>query len=195
MCKGCQNEFRNMDHHLKKSFTCQNYYNIDEVINISPSTKHEPRIGCTEDSQDKMTANLQTKGEKTDQEMGITKKLDESFLSCLDSNNWLNDVVINEYLKLANELDTNVFIFTSFFHTAFREGGFKRVKSYYRKQELLQYKELYIPVHKENHWFLITFNGSELVAYDPFNFPQCSTTARQHCLDNNKSCTSRFWVS
>ena len=69
ICKGCQNEFRNMDHHLKQSFTCQNYYNIDEVINFSPSTVHEPKIDCTEDSQDKMTANLQTKGEKTNKEI------------------------------------------------------------------------------------------------------------------------------
>ena len=49
-------------------------------------------------------------------------------LSSLDSNNWLNDEVINEYMQLLNTMEKDVFMFTSFFHTAFREGGFEKVK-------------------------------------------------------------------
>ena len=109
-----------------------------------------------------------------------------NYISHLNSQNWLNDEVINEYLKLLKILDDNVFIFTSYFHTAFRAGGFKRVENYYRKYDLLEYTVLYIPVHKENHWYLITFNSIELVVYDPFNYPQCSKEDRQKLLDRNK---------
>ena len=83
--------------------------------------------------------------------------------SSLEGNNWLNDDVMNDYLKIINDIDGNHFIFSTYFHTAFREGGFKRVKSYYRKYELLDYKKLFIPVHKDNHWFLITFVGDKLI--------------------------------
>ena len=80
----------------------------------------------------------------------------------------------------------DVFIYTSFFHTAYREGGFKRVKNYYRKYELLDYRELYIPVHTDNHWYLIVFNVTELVAIDPFNYPQSSIEEKKHLLEKNK---------
>ena len=109
-----------------------------------------------------------------------------NYISHLNSQNWLNDEVINEYLKLLKILDDNVFIFTSYFHTAFRAGGFKRVENYYRKYDLLEYTALYIPVHKENHWYLITFNGIEVVVYDPFNYPQCSKEDRQKLFITNQ---------
>ena len=115
-----------------------------------------------------------------------TEEQGQTLLSCLDSNNWLNDEVINEFLKLVNNLDSEAFIFTSFFHTAFREGGFKRVKNYYRKYNLLNYRELYIPVHKNNHWFLIILNGTELVAIDPFNYPQSNAKEKKILLEKNK---------
>ena len=89
-------------------------------------------------------------------------------------------------MQLIGALDVEVFIFTSFFHTAFREGGFRRVKDYYRKYELLDYRELYIPVHKDNHWYLIIFNGTELVAIDPFNYPQSSMEEKRQLLEKNK---------
>ena len=57
--------------------------------------------------------------------------------SSLEGNNWLNDDVINNYLRMVNAVDGNILIFSSYFHTAFREGGFKRVKDYYRKHALL----------------------------------------------------------
>ena len=178
-CKGCRNDFPNIDHHIKKSFNCQNHYGIDGVMEMCPSSQEK---------KDSSTDKLPMERKGVSQEMPKATKLDMPALSCLDSTNWLNDEVINQYLKLVTELDEEVFIFTSFFHTAFRDGGFKRVKSYYRKHELLQYRELYIPVHKDNHWFLITFNGEELVTYDPFNYPQCSALERQKNLDKNKKC-------
>ena len=76
-------------------------------------------------------------------------------------------------------------MFSTYFHTGFREGGFRRVKNYYKKHDLLEYKTLYIPVHQANHWFLITFNGEELVSYDPYNYPGASKQEREKLLERN----------
>jgi len=99
-------------------------------------------------------------------------------LTCLYSPNWLNDEVINTYLKLLNNHNNDVFMYETQFHEAFIEGGFERVQNYYRRQDVLQEKEnvlsfneIFIPVHHGCHWFLIIFNGKELVSFDPFNYP------------------------
>ena len=76
-------------------------------------------------------------------------------------------------------------MFTTYFHTAFRQGGFQKVKNYYKKYNILEYETIFIPVHKENHWFLITFTGDELVTYDPYNYPQSDAEERKVKLKNN----------
>ena len=140
----------------------------------------------TEDNVEKKIKNVKIKKETTeaneDTKTEATHKLN---LSSLDSNNWLNDEVINEYMQLLNTMDKDVFMFTSFFHTAFREGGFEKVKNYYRKHDLLNCKTLYIPVHQNSHWFLITFHENELVAYDPYNYPQSSEHEKTRLLKKN----------
>ena len=60
------------------------------------------------------------------------------------------------------------------------------MKSYYRKYELLDYKQLFIPVHTDNHWFLITFAENVLEAYDPYNYPQASTSEKSRLLKLKK---------
>ena len=112
-------------------------------------------------------------------------KLEQDY-SSLEGINWLNDEVINDYLRIVNNMDPNIFIFSSYFHTAFREGGFKRVKSYYRKHKLLEYEQLFIPVHKDSHWFLIRYNGKVLEAYDPYNYPEAASSERSRQLELNK---------
>ena len=184
-CKGCKKEYNNLSNHLKRSFSCQDYYNIDDLINLCQSTPNPHTEFRKEESKDKHVEGLKLIKKEIHQEIPLTKEKAHQYLSCLDSNNWLNDETINEYTKLVGTLDTEVFIYTSFFHTAYREGGFKRVKNYYRKYELLDYRELYIPVHKDNHWYLIMFNGTELVAIDPFNYPQSSTEKKKILLKKN----------
>ena len=94
------------------------------------------------ESKEKHVKDLRSIKEETHQEMPLNKEKSKQYLSCLDSNKWLNDETINEYMQLVGSLDMDVFIYTSFFHTAYREGGFKRVKNDYRKYELLDYREL-----------------------------------------------------
>ena len=49
-------------------------------------------------------------------------------LSCLMSPNWLNDNVINTYLELLRKKDESVFMFSTYFHTSFRDGGSIRLR-------------------------------------------------------------------
>jgi len=92
-------------------------------------------------------------------------------LSCLLSPNWLNDNIINTYFEILKKKDESVFMFSTIFHTSFRDGGYEKVKNYYRRHDILSYRMIFIPVHLSNHWFLITFDGSEIVSYDPYDFP------------------------
>ena len=54
-------------------------------------------------------------------------------LRCLFSPNWLDDNVINSYLELLRTVDDNVFWYTTYFHEAFLQDGFERVKTYNQK--------------------------------------------------------------
>ena len=106
-------------------------------------------------------------------------------LSCLYSPNWLNDEVINEYLKLVNKLNNEVFIYETQFHEAFSSDGFSRVENYYRRKHPLSYSTILIPVHHQNHWFLIKFMENELVTYDPYNYPGASNKEKGEMLKQN----------
>ena len=181
-CMGCKKQYKNLSNHLMRSFTCQDFYKLEDLINLCQSPSHLPKDLISEELKEKHKEDSKLIKKEIHQEQESGKQV----LSCLDSNNWLSDEIINEYFKLIGALDAEVFIFTSFFHTAFREGGFRRVKDYYRKYELLDFRELYIPVHKDNHWFLILFTGTELVAIDPFNYPQSSPEEKKKLLEKNK---------
>ena len=106
-------------------------------------------------------------------------------LTCLFSPNWLNDEVINQYLKLLNSVDNEVFIFTTYFYNSFSTHGFETVQNYYRKYNLFSYKTILIPVHHGSHWFLITYNGDKLESYDPFNYPGTTSQERKEKLEEN----------
>ena len=106
-------------------------------------------------------------------------------LDCLFSPNWLDDEVINQYLKLLSSVDNEVFIFTTYFYNTFSTRGFEAVKNHYRRYNLFSYKSIFIPVHHKHHWFLITFNGDKLESYDPFNCPGKTTQERKKMLEDN----------
>lgn len=106
-------------------------------------------------------------------------------LSCLYSPNWLNDEVINEYLKLVNKLNNEVFIYETTFHEAFSSDGFSRVENYYRRKHPLSFSTILIPVHHQNHWFLIKFMENELVTYDPYNYPGAGNKEKEEMLKQN----------
>ena len=107
-------------------------------------------------------------------------------LSCLNSPNWLNDEVINNYLQLLKKENQSVFMFTTFFFTAFQRKGFNGVMNYYRSYNILSYKMILIPIHHSNHWFLIEYNGKELVSFDPYNYPESSGLKKRQMIEENR---------
>ena len=106
-------------------------------------------------------------------------------LTCLFSPNWLNDEVINEYLKLLSKQTTSLFAYSTFFYQSFAAGGFERVKDYYRRCDVLSYSTIFIPVHHGNHWFLITFDGEELTSFDPYNYAGADGLKKKQLLEEN----------
>ena len=115
---------------------------------------------------------------ETDSQAGIN-------LTCLFSPNWLNDEVIDEYLKLLNKQTNRIFAYTTYFYQSFAEGGFEKVKNYYRRCDVLSYSKIFIPVHHGNHWFLITFDGEELTTFDPYNYPGSDGLKKSQLLEEN----------
>ena len=107
-------------------------------------------------------------------------------LSFVNTPNWLNDEVINNYLQLLNKENQNIFMFTTFFFTAFLRKGFNGVCNYYRKYDILSYRMIFIPVHHSNHWFLITFDGKYLISLDPYNYPESNGLKKKHLLEGNR---------
>ncbi|XP_041120208.1 uncharacterized protein LOC121323295 [Polyodon spathula] len=78
-------------------------------------------------------------------------------LSTLDSQNWLNDQVINMYGELVMDAVPNkVHFFNSFFHKQLVTRGYEGVKRWTKKVDLFSKSLLLIPIHLEIHWSLIT---------------------------------------
>ena len=107
-------------------------------------------------------------------------------LTCLFSPNWLDDLVINAYLKLLNAQFGHSYMYSTYFHQAFTDGGFERVENYYRRDDVLSFSTIFIPVHHGSHWFLITFNGKELISFDPYNYPGANGIKKEKLLEENK---------
>ena len=114
------------------------------------------------DAETKMSMLKRKKLEKNFSPQKVTKKVktekiaweeDENHeghntldLACLFSPNWLNDEVINQYMKLLNSVDNEVFMFTTYFYNTFSTRGFEAVQNYYRRYNLFSYKTIFIPV-------------------------------------------------
>ena len=82
-----------MSTHIKRSLPCQKHCKVVEEEDDN------------EELQKVSSVNLKTSKKETGLKLVDTEEQGQTFLACLDSNNWLNDEVINEYLKLVNNLD------------------------------------------------------------------------------------------
>ncbi|XP_062302634.1 sentrin-specific protease 7b isoform X3 [Osmerus eperlanus] len=109
-------------------------------------------------------------------------------LECLDSGQFLNDVIIDFYLKYllleraGDELAERCHVFSSFFYkqltrcdTASEEAAavpprnrrHQRVKTWTRSVDIFNKDYLFVPVNHEAHWYLviICFPGLEYASY------------------------------
>ncbi|XP_034549672.1 sentrin-specific protease 7 isoform X2 [Notolabrus celidotus] len=131
---------------------------------------------------------------------GITVTMED--LQCLDSGQFLNDVIIDFYLKylLQNASDAvaqGCHIFSSFFYkqltrrdnasegitneTCQRQRRHQRVKTWTRHVDIFKKDFLFVPVNQEAHWYLVVicFPGLE----EP-TLEMCKSTDSQDVKSN-----------
>uniref|UniRef100_A0A3B4A736 Ubiquitin-like protease family profile domain-containing protein n=1 Tax=Periophthalmus magnuspinnatus TaxID=409849 RepID=A0A3B4A736_9GOBI len=109
---------------------------------------------------------------------GITVTMED--LQCLDSDQYLNDVIIDFYLKYllqnASECVANrSHIFSSFFYKqltrrdnnktldSFLQKRYQRVRTWTRHMDIFSKDFIFVPVNQEAHWYLVVicFPGLE----------------------------------
>ena len=85
-------------------------------------------------------------------------QLVQSDFSRLDSNNWLNDSIINVYLTfVANSTGPlkKVKSVSTHFHSSLVCHGYDRAVKFTRRHDLFNTDLLLIPIHKPGHWILV----------------------------------------
>ena len=180
------------DNKFNESHLQKMSFNVDKETRSKPN---EPKRRFPGHKKDYVKANKKMKTEREDFIDLTTKEENRETeydyqtdinLTCLFSPNWLNDEVINTYLKLLSRHNSNIFMYESQFHTAFLEGGFERVQNYYRRMRVLSFEKIFIPIHNGTHWFLVIFDVDKLTSFDPYNYPGIDGRKKQELIENNK---------
>jgi hypothetical protein len=177
------NEFNN-------NFTEKKSFNVDFETRQPKRTKKEKEVNFKVrdnnfDGKRREQRKQESENGQSKENLSSTECSNTINLNCLYSPNWLNDEVIDNYLKLLNTVDDSVFIYSTYFHQAFSEGGFEKVENYYRRYDPLSFQKILIPVHHGSHWFLITFIGTELMSLDPYNYPGATGRRKIELLKEN----------
>ncbi|XP_061993671.1 ubiquitin-like-specific protease 1A [Rosa rugosa] len=92
-------------------------------------------------------------------------------LRCLKPRRWLGDEVINVYFQLLKERERRdpkflkCHFFSTFFYNKLINGGYNSVRIWTSKRNLgyslLDCDQIFIPIHKEDHWCLAVINKVE----------------------------------
>ncbi|XP_037925674.1 sentrin-specific protease 1-like [Hermetia illucens] len=128
---------------------------VTEKYNTNVTTEQEQIIEYT------LKTNTDNSIITTTFNLNITKK----DINTLTNNNWLNDQIINFYLNLIAEDNTNkpnlpkIHIMNFFFVPMLKTLGYNTVKRWTRKIDIFTNNLIIIPVHKNNnHWTLATID-------------------------------------
>ena len=88
----------------------------------------------------------------------LRDELSVKSLQLLERRHWLNDEIINGFLKLVQLKFPQVFIFSSFFWSKLASAGYESVAPWTQKKKINIFKDFEIvlfPMHvNENHWCL-----------------------------------------
>lgn len=131
---------------------------------------------------------------------GITVTMED--LQCLDSGQFLNDVIIDFYLKYllqkaSGAVAERCHIFSSFFYKQLtrrdnasegstsdscqRQRRHQRVKTWTRHVDIFKKDFLFVPVNQESHWYLVVicFPGLDEPKSEAWNGPDTETAESQ----------------
>ena len=147
----------------------------------------------------KKTATKQTKYENKvpeDQNKSTDKKID---MDKLNPEEWLDDLIINEYcMLLSKQFGNNVFIFSTFFLESLKRSGYQQTRRWIKNENLFLKKYIFFPLHEKSHWFLAVYENesSTFVVYDPYNEAQDSESKyeKEHKKIKQKCMESMRWL-
>jgi hypothetical protein len=94
----------------------------------------------------------------------------------LDSGNFLNDTLINFFLKYFHQatvhpnkaLADSIYLFNSFFYTKLL-GGYNEVKKWTSKVDLFKYLYVFVPINLKAHWHLVVVYNLPVLLRDPIH--------------------------
>ncbi|XP_030284561.1 uncharacterized protein LOC115588248 isoform X4 [Sparus aurata] len=135
---------------------------------------------------------------------GITVTMED--LQCLDSGQFLNDVIIDFYLKYllhkaSDDVTERSHIFSSFFYKQLtrrdnasegitkdacqRQRRHQRVKTWTRHVDIFKKDFLFVPVNQEAHWYLVVicFPGLDETRFEAWDGPNSQTGMSQSGTD------------
>ncbi|XP_061999000.1 ubiquitin-like-specific protease 1A [Rosa rugosa] len=147
----------------------------DDIKHCEHAAAHEHFIPLTDEEHDAVEKAFSSADDEvlvTDKSLNI-KITGENF-RCLKPRAWLNDEVINVYLKLLKERekrDPNKFLKCHFFSTFFykkliNEGKvYNSVRRWTSKHNLgyslIDCDKIFVPIHKGDHWCLAVINKAD----------------------------------
>ncbi|XP_047099759.1 uncharacterized protein LOC124717097 [Schistocerca piceifrons] len=118
---------------------------------------------------------------------GFGLQITRGDLATLSGTNWLNDKIVNFYLKLLTERgrqnrEPEVYAYDTFFFPKLIKCGYESVKKWTRVVDVFKHDILIIPVHLGTHWCMaaVDFRKQTLVYYDSMG-------------GENESCLKTIW--
>ena len=164
--------------------------NEDEIVTLSPVfiNSNEDEIVLSGDE----VANNATQKEQKQQRTRFGIDISTVPRDCLIGQEWLNDSVINSSIQMISELDPNVIIYDTYFHTTLVTRGFEFVSKVYKANNLFTKRSILIPIHNRSktkgHWYLanFSFEYNQLSLLDPYNFPNAPTEEERREKLKNK---------
>ena len=156
-----------VDKDLRESVYSASYFSFASdhkpiILRIS-QCENDKVIGRNPDEPDK-PSKCSSKQEK--------ETINSTDLNLLDGNNWLNDVIINEYTNMLTTRFSDIFIFSTYFTQSFFtfDRGYESVARYTKSTDIFECRVVLFPLLELSHWFLavMEFENNLLYILDPF---------------------------
>ena len=109
-------------------------------------------------------------------------KQSNNWLQCIYSPNWLTAEVIDSYMQLLQKNNPNIIIFNTIFKNFMKNPKFKDLDQSYKERNIIEAKQVFIPIMEENYCYLIIKEEENLMSIDPYNYQNLETS-----LDNHRS--------